>query len=83
MIAQPTPKIERAYRTRKPHLQVVPSNAMEIHASDCGCRSCEPDRLTWIDMGKLATMAAAVVTGFMFAIDPTGTAAALLVMIGY
>jgi hypothetical protein len=83
MIAQPTPKIERAYRARQPHLRVVGTDAMELHAGDCGCRKCEPDRLTWVDMGKLASAAAAVVTGVMFAIDPTGTAAALRATIGF
>lgn len=82
MIAQSTPKIERTYRARTPRLKVVPSNAMDWHAGDCGCRVCEPDRLTCVDMGKLATAAAAVVTGVMFAIDPAGTAAALLSTIG-
>lgn len=82
MIAQPKPKIDRAYRACAPHLRVVEVNDMQIHAADCGCRSCEPDRLTAIDMGKLATAAAAVVTGVMFAIDPAGTAAALLGAIG-
>jgi hypothetical protein len=82
MIAQPTPKIERTYRARRSHLRVVGTDAMEFHAGDCGCRKCEPDRLTWIDMGKLASAAAAVVTGIMFAIDPAGTAAALLATIG-
>lgn len=83
MITQPTPKIERAYRTRAPHLRIVGTDAMQIHAGDCGCRACEPDRLTWSDMGKLASAAAAVVTGVMFAIDPAGTAAALLSTVGF
>lgn len=81
MIAQPAPKIRSTYRARRPHLRVVGTADMEIHAGDCGCRSCEPDRLTWIDLGKLAIAAAAVVTGIMFAIDPAGTAAALLATI--
>lgn len=83
MIAQPKPNIERTYRARRPNLRVVGTDAMEWHAGDCGCRRCEPDRLTWVDMGKLATAAAAVVTGVMFAIDPAGTAAALRATIGF
>ena len=82
MTAQPKPKIERTYRTRAPHLRVVEVTDMQIHAADCGCSSCEPGRLTWVDMGKLATAAAAVVTCIMFAIDPAGTSAALLATIG-
>jgi hypothetical protein len=83
MIAQPTPKIERTHRARTPHLRVVGTADMQLHAGDCGCRSCEPDRLTWVEMGKLATLAAAAVTGVMFVIDPAGTAAALLGTIGF
>jgi hypothetical protein len=82
MIVQPTRKVERAYRARTPRLKVVPSNAMDWHAGDCGCPVCEPDRLTCVDMGKLATAAAAVVTGVMFAIDPASTLAALRGAIG-
>ena len=77
------PKIERAYRLREPHLRIV-----EIHDHDCDCASCapyvpsDPDRLTSVDMGKLACLGATVGSAIMFAINPGGAAAALLATIG-
>lgn len=83
MMSQPMPKIERTYRLREPHIRTV-----EIHEHDCDCAACvpyvlnDPDRLTAVDMGKLATLAAVVGSAVMFAIDPAGAAAALLATIG-
>ncbi|MEG8029157.1 hypothetical protein [Sphingomonas aerolata] len=83
MMSQPMPKIERTYRLREPHIRTV-----EIHEHDCDCAACvpyvpnDPDRLTAVDMGKLATLGAVVGSAVMFAIDPAGAAAALLATIG-
>jgi len=83
MMSQAQPKIERTYRLREPHVLTV-----EIHEHDCDCAACvpyvpsDPDRLTAVDMGKLATLGAVVGSAVMFAIDPAGAAAALLATIG-
>ena len=83
MMSQPKPKVERTYRLREPHVRTV-----EIHEHDCDCAACvpyapsDPDRLTAVDMGKLATLGAVVGSAVMFAIDPAGAAAALLATIG-
>ena len=83
MMRQTEPKIERTYRFREPHVR-----HFEIHELDCGCDVCtpyvpsDPDRLTAVDMGKLATLGAAVGSAIMFAIDPAGAAAALRSAIG-
>jgi len=83
MMSQPMPKIERTYRLREPHVRNV-----EIHEYDCDCAACVPyvprdaDRLTAVDMGKLATLGAVVGSAITFAIDPAGAAAALLATIG-
>lgn len=83
MMSQTQPKIERTYRLREPHVRIV-----EIHDIDCDCVAClpyvpsDPDRLTAVDMGKLATLGAVVGSAIMFAIDPAGAAAALLATIG-
>lgn len=79
----PQPKIERTFRLREPHVRFV-----EIHNHDCGCAACspyvpsDPDRLTLIDIGKLACLGAVAGSAMMFAIDPAGAAAALLATIG-
>ena len=83
MMPQPQRKIERAYHLREPRVRIV-----EIHDIDCDCAACvpyapsDPDRLTAVDMGKLATCGAVVGSAIMFAIDPAGAAAALLATIG-
>jgi len=83
MMSKPQPKIERTYRLREPHVRTV-----EIHDIDCDCAACvpyvpsDPDRLTAVDMGKLATLGAVVGSAIMFAIDPAGAAAALRSAIG-
>ncbi len=83
MMRQPQPKIERAFRLRQPHVRIV-----EIHDFDCDCAACapyvlsDPDRLTAVDMGKLATLGAVVGSAIMFAIDPIGAPAALGLAIG-
>jgi len=83
MMSQSQPKIERTYRLREPNIRTV-----EIHDIDCDCAVCspyvpsDPDRLTAVDMGKLATLGAFVGSAIMFAIDPAGAAAALLATIG-
>ncbi len=80
---QPQPKIERAFRLRGSYVRVV-----EIHDFDCDCAVCapyalsDPDRLTAVDMGKLATLGAAVGSAIMFAIDPVDAPAALRSAIG-
>ncbi len=76
------PKIERTFRMREPHMRIV-----EIHDHDCDCAACapyvpsDPDRLTAVDMGKLACLGVVVGSAIMFAIDPAGAAAALLATI--
>ena len=83
MMSQSQPKIERNYRLREPHVRIV-----EIHDIDCDCAAClpyvpsDPDRLTAVHMGKLATLGAFVGSAIMFAIDPASAAAALLATIG-
>ena len=83
MMRQPQPKIERAFRLREPHVRIV-----EIHDFECDCAACapyvpgDPDRLTAVDMGKLATLGAVVGSAIMFAIDPVGAPAALRSAIG-
>jgi len=83
MMRQPQPKIERAFRLREPRVRIV-----EIHDLDCDCAACapyvpsDPDRLTAVDMGKLATLGAVVGSAIMFAIDPVGASAALRSAIG-
>ena len=83
IMLQPQPKIERAFRLREPHVRIV-----EIHEIDCDCAACapyvpsDPDRLQAVDMGKLATLGAAVGSAIIFAIDPAGAAAALRSAIG-
>lgn len=77
------PKIARAFTPPQRDMYVV-----QLHEHDCSCGACRPhvpsdsDRLTARDMGMLATIAAASVTGIMFAIDPAGTLAALLATMG-
>ena len=84
MMRQPQPKIERAFRLREPHVRIV-----EIHEINCDCAACapyvpsDPDHLTAVDMGKLATLAAAVGSAIMFAIDPASAAVALRSAIGF
>jgi hypothetical protein len=84
MMSQTQSKIERTYRLREPNVRIV-----EIHDIDCDCAACspyvpsDPDRLTAVDMGKLATLGAVVGSTIMFAIDPAGAAAALLATIGF
>ncbi len=84
MMRQPQPKIERAFRLREPHVRIV-----EIHEIDCDCAACapyvpsDPDRLTAVDMGKLATLGVVVGSAIMFAIDPAGAAAQLFLTIGF
>lgn len=82
MILEPKPKVERAHRARAPYLRVVEISALQIHDYDCGCSSCEPDRLTARHMGMLAVAGAVVGSAIMFAIDPAGAAAALFSTIG-
>ena len=83
MMRQTQPKIERTYRFREPHVR-----HFEIHEFDCKCDACtpyvpsDPDRLTAVDMGKLATLGTVVGSAIMFAIDPAGAAAALRSAIG-
>jgi hypothetical protein len=82
MIRQP--KIERRFNLCEPHMRVV-----EIHDHDCDCAACapyvpsDPDRLTAVDMGKLACLGAGVGSAIMFVINPAGALAALLATIGY
>lgn len=83
MMRQPQPKIERAYSLREPNVR-----HFEIHEFECACDVCtpyvpsDPDRLTAVDMGKLATLGAAVGSAIMFAVDPVGAAVALRSAIG-
>ncbi len=83
MTRQTQPKIERAYRLREPNVR-----HFGIHEFDCACDVCtpyvpsDPDRLTAVDMGKLATLGAVVGSAIMFAIDPAGAAVGLRSAIG-
>lgn len=84
MMRQTQPKIERAYRLREPHVRYF-----DIHEFECKCDVCtpyvpgDPDRLTAVDMGKLATLGTVVGSAIMFAINPAGAAAALVSAIGW
>ena len=78
------PKIARTYTPARPELYVV-----KMHEHDCECKEvCRPhvpsdsDQLSDHDMGVLATAAGVVTVGILYAIDPAGTSAALLAMMG-
>ncbi len=78
IIRRTVPNIVQAYRPPTPIVIHV-----EIHDPDCPCEYCpNGDRLTVVDMGKLACLGAAVASAIMFTYDPAGAAAALLATIG-
>ena len=84
MMRQPQPQSERPFRLRDQHVR-----NLEIHLINCDCAACtpyvpsDPDRLTAADMGKLATLGALVGSAIIFAFDPAGAAAQLLLTIGF
>lgn len=78
------PKVARTFTPARPDLYLV-----KWHAQDCECREvCRPhvpsdsDQLSDRDMGVLATAASVATIIVLYGIDPAGTSAALLGMIG-
>jgi hypothetical protein len=67
----------------KPSFSYVASSLrMEVRAMAALTEPGNSDMLTDRDMGVLATAAGVITIGVLYAIDPAGTSAALLAMIG-
>ena len=80
--------VKRFFQEAQAVNKIGNEHIVEIHDFDCDCAACapyvpsDPDRLTAVDMGKLATLGAVVGSAIMFAIDPVGAPAALRSAIG-
>lgn len=53
-----------------------------VHAQDCTCRECQPDRLDAQAMALLTIVGFLVATAIALFIDPTGVIAVLADMVG-